>query len=80
MSKILKAENMTKIAIDQSSLITGTMVAISSNITDKKTYCLVGQVTSEAITFFKTVNKSTRFVMNVTADDIIEYDMRIEVL
>ena len=80
MSKVLKPEDVTKIAIDQMSLTPGVMVAISSNISDKKTYCIVGRVTSESIVFYKTVNKSCRIVAEITADDIIEYDLRIEVL
>lgn len=80
MSKVLKAEDVTKIAIDQMSLTPGVMVAISSNISDKKTYCIVGRITTESIVFYKTVKKNTRIIAEITADDIIEYDLRIEVL
>ena len=80
MSKVLKAEDVTKIAIDPMSLRPGTMVAISSNVTDKKTYCIVGRMTTESIVFYKTVNKNCRIVAEITAEDIIEYDLRIEVL
>ena len=80
MSKVLKAENVTKIAIDPMSLTPGVMVAISSNVTDTKTYCLVGRITTESIVFYKTANRNVRLVAEITADDIIEYDLRIEVL
>ena len=79
MSKILKPENMTRIAIDPRCILPGTMVSISSNVTEDKTYCVVESVCSNKISFMKYVN-GIRWHVDLEPDDIIEYDLRIEVM
>lgn len=79
MSKVFKAEDMTMVAMKPRCIAAGTMVAISTNLFDCKTYCLVENVTPNEISFYKYID-GNRWHVSFSASDILEYDLKIEVL
>ena len=79
-SKVLMAEDLTMITIESNVLEPGMMVAVTSNVTEDKTYCIVKSISTDRIVFYKHIDRFTTFTMEATADDVIEYDIRIEIL
>ena len=79
MSKVLRAEDITKVAIKYDFIALGTIVALSTNLFEHKTYCLVGNITPNEISFYKYID-GNRWHVSFSASDVLEYDLKIDVL
>lgn len=79
MSNVLRAEDITKVAIKYDFIALGTIVAISTNLFEHKTYCLVENVTPNEISFYKYID-GNRWHVSFSAEEIFEYDLKIEVI
>lgn len=79
MSNVLRAEDMTMVTIKHRCIAAGTIVALSTNMVDEKTYCIVESVEPNKICFMKYVN-GVRWHVSFSASDVLEYDLKIDVL
>lgn len=79
MIQVLKPEDILKTVINPDKLKVGMVVALTSNVLDSKVYCFVASVSKDKIMFFNYRDDHIERCV-FTADDLIEYDVRIEIL